>query len=62
MLTLPPDPGQIFDADELWVERRALVRKLIDIGDVKTAYAVARDASPPNRPACPKPPCPPSPR
>ena len=35
----------------MWVERRALVRKLIDIGDVKTAYAVARDASPPNRPA-----------
>ena len=51
MLTLPHDAAQIYDADEWWIERRVLVRKLIDIGDVKTAYAIARDATPPTRPA-----------
>ncbi len=38
------------DTDEWWRERRALARKLLDIGDAMTAYQVARDAAPPANP------------
>jgi soluble lytic murein transglycosylase len=37
------------DLDEWWVERRLLVRKLLDEGEPKKAYVVARDATPPSR-------------
>ena len=37
------------DLDEWWVERRLLARKLLDEGDVKNAYLVAREATPPTR-------------
>jgi len=37
------DPDILVDGDEWWVERRLLARKLLDKGDAKTAYAVARD-------------------
>src|SRR6185436_10396958 len=37
------------DLDEWWVERRLLARKLLDVGDSKSAYEVARDATPPTR-------------
>ncbi|HEX2654748.1 MAG TPA: lytic transglycosylase domain-containing protein [Xanthobacteraceae bacterium] len=49
MLSAPRDPGQITGADEWWVERRLLARKLLDIGDPQTAYHVARDAVVPPR-------------
>ena len=49
MLTAPHEASQIYDVDEWWIERRLLARKLLDIGDAKTAYAVARNAAPPNR-------------
>lgn len=49
MLTAPHDASQIYDLDEWWIERRVLARKLLDVGDVKTAYAIARDAALPNR-------------
>jgi soluble lytic murein transglycosylase len=35
------------DLDEWWIERRVLARKLLDEGDAKDAYLVARDATPP---------------
>jgi soluble lytic murein transglycosylase len=38
------------DTDEWWRARRALARKLIDIGDPATAYQVARVAAPPANP------------
>ena len=47
MLTVPRDPAVLGDLDQWWMERRYLARKLLDIGDPKTAYIVARDASPP---------------
>jgi soluble lytic murein transglycosylase len=50
MLTAPSDPAIIHDVDEWWIERRFLARKLLDLGDVKTAYAVAATAALPNRP------------
>src|ERR1700704_4856896 len=49
MLTATPDPNQLQDLDEWWVERRLLARKLLDIGDARTAYAVVRDALPPTK-------------
>jgi soluble lytic murein transglycosylase len=47
MLTVPRDPEVLGDLDQWWMERRYLARKLLDIGDPKTAYLVARDAAPP---------------
>ena len=47
MLAAPRDPAVLGDLDQWWMERRYLARKLLDIGDPKTAYLVARDASPP---------------
>ncbi len=50
ILTAPNDPAKIHDVDEWWIERRYLARKLLDLGDAKTAYAVAANAALPNRP------------
>lgn len=36
------------DRDEWWIERRVLARKLLDEGDARNAYLVARDATPPD--------------
>jgi soluble lytic murein transglycosylase len=49
ILALPSDHGQALDPDQWWIERRLVARKLLDIGDAKTAYRVARDAAIPNR-------------
>jgi soluble lytic murein transglycosylase len=38
------------DTDEWWRERRILARRLIDIGDAKTAYRVAHEAAIPANP------------
>ncbi len=38
------------DTDEWWRERRALARKLIDVGDAQTAYRVVSEAAPPANP------------
>jgi soluble lytic murein transglycosylase len=38
---VPRDPAILADADEWWVERRLIARKLLDDGDPKAAYAVA---------------------
>jgi len=38
MLSAPRDPEQLVNGDEWWVERRLLARKLLDLGDTKTAY------------------------
>jgi soluble lytic murein transglycosylase len=35
------------DTDQWWRERRVLARKLLDLGDAKTAYQIVRDAVPP---------------
>ncbi|MGA2568657.1 MAG: lytic transglycosylase domain-containing protein [Pseudolabrys sp.] len=49
ILTVPQDPTALVDLDQWWVERRLLVRKLLDDNDPQTAYRVARDAAPPPR-------------
>src|SRR5262249_8828726 len=38
------------DTDEWWRERRALARKLIDLGDAATAYQVVRHSASPANP------------
>src|SRR6266478_7202523 len=48
-LSLPAEHGQTIDTDQWWIERRLVARKLLDIGDAKTAYRVARDAAIPSK-------------
>jgi soluble lytic murein transglycosylase len=47
IMTAPRDPARLQDLDEWWVERRLTARKLLDIGDPRSAYHVVRDAVPP---------------
>ena len=49
MLTAPRDADVLVDLDQWWLERRILVRKLLDDHDAQTAYRIARDAPPPER-------------
>jgi soluble lytic murein transglycosylase len=49
ILSVPHDPAQAIDTDQWWIERRLVSRKLIDLGDPKTAYRVASAAVVPNR-------------
>ena len=49
MLSAPKDPGRLYNLDEWWIERRLLSRKMIDIGEHRTAYLIARDAALPAR-------------
>jgi peptidoglycan lytic transglycosylase len=47
ILGVPQDPEALVDTDRWWVERRILVRKLLDAGDPRTAYRLARNAASP---------------
>jgi soluble lytic murein transglycosylase len=49
MLSAPRDPGRLFNFDEWWIERRLLARKMLDIGEPRTAYLIARDAALPQK-------------
>jgi soluble lytic murein transglycosylase len=49
MLSAPRDPSRLFNLDEWWIERRLLARKMIDVGDYRSAYLIARDAALPAR-------------
>ena len=49
MLNAPKDPGRLHNLDEWWIERRLLSRKMIDTGEYRSAYLIARDAALPNR-------------
>src|SRR5262245_54733054 len=50
VLTASPKNSERQDTDEWWRERRLLARKLIDLGDARTAYRVVREAAPPANP------------
>ncbi len=41
LASAPSNPDVLVDGDEWWVERRIVARKLLDLGDAKTAYVVA---------------------
>jgi soluble lytic murein transglycosylase len=45
-----PKLDRTHDLDEWWMERRMLARKLLDAGNPKDAYLVARDTTPPESP------------
>jgi soluble lytic murein transglycosylase len=49
ILGLPNDPAQAIDADQWWIERRLIARKLIDLDDAGAAYRVASGAAVPSR-------------
>ncbi|MEA2911649.1 MAG: soluble lytic murein transglycosylase [Bradyrhizobium sp.] len=49
MMGAPKDPGRLYNLDEWWIERRLLSRKMLDIGEHRTAYLIARDAALPAR-------------
>jgi soluble lytic murein transglycosylase len=49
IVNLPRDPSAAIDGDQWWIERRLIARKLLDLGDAKSAYKVARDAVPPGK-------------
>ena len=49
ILSVRSDHGQTIDTNEWWIERRLVARKLLDLGDAKTAYRVARDAAIPGK-------------
>jgi peptidoglycan lytic transglycosylase len=50
VLAASPEDLQRQDTDEWWRERRALARKLLDLGDAANAYQVASTAAPPVNP------------
>lgn len=49
MLAAPHDADSIRDADVWWIERRILVRELLDDGKAALAYRIARDAALPSK-------------
>lgn len=44
MMRAPNDETRLGSPDEWWIERRLLVRKLLDANDPRSAYVIARDA------------------
>lgn len=49
MLSAPRDPERLYNLDEWWIERRLLSRKMLDVGEHRSAYLIARDAAIPSR-------------
>ena len=49
MLSAPRDAARLYNVDEWWIERRLLARKMLDTGEHRTAYLIARDAALPAR-------------
>jgi soluble lytic murein transglycosylase len=49
MLSAPKDPNRLHNLDEWWIERRLLARKMLDVGEHRNAYLIARDAALPSR-------------
>jgi soluble lytic murein transglycosylase len=45
LATAPHEPAKLVDLDQWWIERRLVARKLLDLGDVKTAYEIASGAA-----------------
>ena len=47
MLSAPRDPQKLVDLNQWWVERRLIARKLLDLGEIRTAYEIANEAAVP---------------
>ncbi len=48
MIAAPREPERLGDLDQWWVERRLIARKLLDLGEFKSAYEVANGAAAPS--------------
>jgi soluble lytic murein transglycosylase len=46
---ISPSPYRLHNLNEWWIERRLLARKMLDVGEHRTAYLIARDAALPSR-------------
>jgi len=46
MLAAPRDPNELINTDQWWIERRLIARKLLDLGEARTAYEIADGAAP----------------
>ncbi len=49
VLSAPTRPDEVYDADQWWVMRRLLLRKVLDEGNPQLAYRIARDAAEPSK-------------
>jgi soluble lytic murein transglycosylase len=49
MLAAPKDPNRLHNLDEWWIERRLMARKMLDVGEHRSAYLIARDSALPSR-------------
>ena len=49
LLSAPHDLAQVHDGEEWWIERRVMSRKLLDLGDARSAYQVVADAAEPTK-------------
>ncbi|HXL48757.1 MAG TPA: lytic transglycosylase domain-containing protein [Xanthobacteraceae bacterium] len=49
LLSAPCDLDEIHDGEEWWVERRIMARKLLDLGDARSAYRVVAEAAEPTK-------------
>jgi soluble lytic murein transglycosylase len=47
LLAMSSDGAELLDPEDSWVERRLLSRKLLDIGDARSAYLVVRNTTDP---------------
>ena len=49
LLSAPSDLDEIHDGEEWWVERRIMARKLLDLGDARSAYRVVAEGAEPTK-------------
>lgn len=49
ILSASRDPEALVDTNQWWIERRIVIRKLLDDHDAQTAYRLARDAATPTQ-------------
>ncbi|MCC6775861.1 MAG: lytic transglycosylase domain-containing protein, partial [Hyphomicrobiales bacterium] len=49
LLSAPRELAQVHDGEEWWVERRIMARKLLDLGDARSAYLVVAEAAEPTK-------------
>jgi soluble lytic murein transglycosylase len=49
MLSAPRDLAEVHEGEEWWVERRIMARKLLDLGEARSAYRAVAEAAEPTK-------------
>jgi soluble lytic murein transglycosylase len=49
IVSAPRELTEVYDGEEWWVERRIMARKLLDLGDARSAYLIVADAAEPTK-------------